>query len=81
MPMDLEIRKFEESLVMHIKHSKLPIEIRRLIVQEICSKITEMANEEIYNQQKQEKQNVIASKGANKDAKSVQQDILGEQAK
>lgn len=79
--MDLEIRKFEESLVMHIKHSKLPIEIRRLIVQEICSKITEMANEEIYNQQKQEKQNVIASKGANKDAKSVQQDILGEQAK
>lgn len=76
--MDLEIRKFEESLVAHINYNKLPIEIKRLIVQEICDKITKMANEEVYKQQKQGKQNAIASKEANKDAKSVQQDILGE---
>lgn len=77
--MDLEIRKFEESLVTHINHNNLPIEIKRLIVQEICDKITKAANEEIYSQQKQEKQNTIVSKEANKDAKSVQPDILGEQ--
>ena len=80
--MDLEIRKFEEGLVAHINHSDLPIEIIRLIVQEVCEKVTKAANEEIYKQQQREgaeKRNAVKKQGGEKNAKSIQPDVLGKQ--
>lgn len=69
--MDLEIRKFEASLVAHINHNRLPVEIKRLVLFEIYKQVSEAADDVVNEQQKAEKQKVIHDihdKEVNKDA-------------
>lgn len=70
--MDLEIRRFEEELVECINRSELPIEVRRLVVQEICNKVSKAANENIYEQRRQKIEKGGALKEGEKDAESAQ---------
>lgn len=64
--MDLEIRKFEASLVAHINHNKLPAEIKRLVLFEIYKQVSEAADDIVREQQK-----VIHDKEADKNAESI----------
>lgn len=52
--MDLEIRKFQASLVAHINHNKLPMEIKRLVLAEVYKKVSDMADDVIDEQRQAE---------------------------
>ena len=58
--MDLEIRNFRNSIIAIANASNLPIEVKRLVFQEIYKKIQEESDKVIYMQQeelKKEKEN------------------------
>lgn len=60
--MDLEIRLFEENLVSTINESQLPIEIKRLVVANILTKIESEAYR-IINEQAQAKESEVEEDG------------------
>ena len=59
--MDLEIRNFRNSIIAIANSSNLPIEVKRLVFQEVYKKIQEESDKVIYMQQeelKKEKENI-----------------------
>ena len=45
--MDLRIREFQNAIEVFVKNSDLPMEVKRLVMNEIMDKITQKADNEI----------------------------------
>lgn len=45
--MDLQIREFQNAIEVFVKNSDLPMEVKRLVMNEIMDKITQEADNEI----------------------------------
>ena len=43
----LEIREFEQAIINQINQSPLPLEVKRLIVENICAQVNEATNKQI----------------------------------
>lgn len=43
----LEIREFEQGIINQINQSPLPLEVKRLIVENICAQVNEATNKQI----------------------------------
>lgn len=43
----LEIREFEQKIINQINQSPLPLEVKRLIVENICAQVNEATNKQI----------------------------------
>ena len=43
----LEIREFEQGIINQINQSPLPLEVKRLIVENICAQVNETTNKQI----------------------------------
>lgn len=43
----LEIREFEQGIINQINQSPLPLEVKRIIVENICAQINEATNKQI----------------------------------
>ena len=61
--MDLEIRQFHVSILNFVKESKLPAEVKKIVLENILSTVTEQANIAINEQ--------VAAEEGKKDAKGV----------
>lgn len=47
----LEIREFEQAIINQINQSPLPLEVKRLIVENICAQVNEATNKQIQAEQ------------------------------
>ncbi len=43
----LEIREFEQGIINQINQSPLPLEVKRLIVENVCEQVNEATNKQI----------------------------------
>lgn len=43
----LEIREFEQGIINQINQSLLPLEVKRLIVENVCAQVNEATNKQI----------------------------------
>lgn len=43
----LEIREFQQAIINQINQSPLPLEVKRLIVENICAQVNEATNKQI----------------------------------
>lgn len=43
----LEIREFEQGIINQINQSPLPLEVKRLIMENICAQVNEATNKQI----------------------------------
>lgn len=49
----LEIREFEQAIINQINQSPLPLEVKRLIVENICAQVNEATNKQIQAELKE----------------------------
>ena len=68
---DLTIRQVKNTIIDYLNNQYMPIEVKRLIVSEICVEFNRAADNEIRKQ--------IKEKEENEHAESVQQNSMGEQ--
>lgn len=62
----LEIREFEQAIINQINQSPLPLEVKRLIVENICAQVNEATNKQIQAELKErssKEENEVKSDG------------------
>lgn len=72
--MDLRIREFQNAIEVFVKNSDLPMEVKRLVINEIMDKITQEADNEIKFQileREQAESRLSEESEVSKDAENV----------
>lgn len=74
--MDLEIREFTQAIVDYINKSKLPVEVKRLSLRDICAKLETVADnvirEQIAEREKEKKEQETAKEASERDEQGTQ---------